>query len=146
MYVTAVHIKPLFHLGVLVGSWKCQILFLLAFSVTLELLCAPGVEVLPGLQIISSDARGRDQEEVFLVAWWWKSAASLVAVWEWWWTLDRAGCVTGVSWKVRARWGRTCVCAVTLGIVPGCVALSQVPETLWPFAELAIIHLFSPSK
>lgn len=37
-------------------------------------------------------------------------------------------------------------CVLTFGVVPGCVALSQVPETLRSFVELAIIHLFSPSK
>lgn len=37
-------------------------------------------------------------------------------------------------------------CAVTLGVAPGYVAVSQVPEISRPFVELAIIHLFSPSK
>lgn len=37
-------------------------------------------------------------------------------------------------------------CAVTLSVVPGGAAVSQVPETLWSFIELVIIHLFSPSK
>lgn len=37
-------------------------------------------------------------------------------------------------------------CAVTLGVDPGCIALSQVPGTSWLFIELAIIHLFFSFK
>lgn len=51
----------------------------------------------------ASDARVRDQEEEFLMALGLKSGASFQTVWGWGGTLSRAGCVMGVSCKVRAR-------------------------------------------
>lgn len=104
-----------------------------------------------GFKSGASDARRGDKEEESLVAWR-SRIGSIIRGWVGA-VVDRPGLVMSSVWAARSVLREAGLvsaldwfCAVTLGAAPGCIALSQVPETSWPFVELAIIHLFSPSK